>query len=65
MFLGQESRTVSSRITKLAPVFTCSLNFQIVNEEVLKKMEDQFEVLEEFVGHRIDENLIKHLKEHH
>jgi hypothetical protein len=36
-----------------------------VNDEVLKKIRDQFEVLEDFFGHKIDEPLIKHLRNHH
>jgi len=38
---------------------------KVVDDEILKKMEDQFEVLEEFRGHKIDEPLIQHLRDHH
>ena len=38
---------------------------QVVNDELLGQMKDQFEVLEEFFGHKIDENLIQHLRTHH
>ena len=38
---------------------------QVVSSEILDKLRDQWEVLGEFVGHRIDEVLVKHLKKHH
>ena len=44
---------------------TDNANSQVVNDEVLKKMRDQYEVLEDFQGHKIDDPLIHHLRNHH
>ena len=38
---------------------------QVVNNEILKKLRDQYEILEDFQGHKIDDSLIQHLQDRH